>query len=52
RVINSLGKISIKSFDAREYQKHLLEKEGVVIRDNYKIDLKEFLWDIESIEHL
>ena len=42
----------MKSFDDREYQKHLLEKEGVVIRDNYKIDLKEFLWDIESIEHL
>ncbi len=52
RVINSLGKISMKSFDEREYQKCLLEKEGVVIRDNYKIDLKEYLWEIESIEHL
>ena len=52
RVINSLGKISMKSFDAREHQKHLLEKEGVVIRDNYKIDLKKFLWEIDSIEYL
>ncbi len=52
RVINSQGKISMKSFDDREYQKHLLEKEGVVIRDNYKIDLKIFLWEIDSIEHL
>ena len=52
RVINSLGKISMKSFDDREYQKHLLEKEGVVFRDNYKIDLKKFLWEIDSIEHL
>ncbi|MBA7681120.1 DNA base-flipping protein [subsurface metagenome] len=52
RVINSLGKISMKSFDDREYQKHLLEKEGVMFRDNYKIDLKQFLWEINSIEHL
>jgi len=52
RVINSLGKISMKSFDDREYQKQLLEKEGVVFRDNYKIDLKKFLWEIDSIEHL
>ena len=52
RVINSLGKISMKSFDDREYQKHLLEKEGVVFRDNYKIDLKEYLWEIDSFEHL
>jgi len=42
----------MKSFDDREYQKHLLEKEGVVFRDNYKIDLKKFLWEIDSIEHL
>jgi len=42
----------MKSFDDREYQKCLLEKEGVVFRDNYKIDLKEYLWEIESIEHL
>ena len=52
RVINSLGKISMKSFDDREYQKRLLEKEGVVFRDSYKIDLKKFLWEIDSIEHL
>ena len=52
RVINSQGKISMKSFDDRNYQKHLLEKEGVVFRDNYKIDLKKFLWEIDSIEHL
>ena len=52
RVINSLGKISMKSFEDREYQKRLLEKEGVVFRDNYKINLKKFLWEIDSIEHL
>ena len=52
RVINSLGKITMKSFDDREYQKHLLEKEGVVFRDDYKIDLKVYLWVIDSIEHL
>ncbi len=52
RVINSLGKISMKTFDDREYQKRLLEKEGVVFKDNYKIDLKKFLWEIDSIEHL
>jgi len=42
----------MKSFDDREYQKRLLEKEGVVFRDNYKIDLNRFLWEIDSIEHL
>ncbi len=52
RVINSLGKISMKSLDDREYQKRLLEKEGVAFRDNYKIDLKKFLWEIDSIEYL
>ena len=52
RVINSQGKISLKSFDDREYQKNLLEKEGVVFRDNYKIDLKKFLWEIDSISDL
>ena len=52
RVINSLGKISMKSLDDREHQKHLLEKEGVVFRDSYKIDLKEYLWEIDSIEYL
>ena len=52
RVINSLGKISMKSFDDREHQNHLLKKEGVLFRDNYKIDLKEYLWEIDSIEYL
>ena len=43
RVINSQGKISLKSGDGFEIQKAMLENEGIqVVLD--KIDLKNYQW--------
>jgi len=50
RVINSQGKIVLKSQDGKDYQKILLEKEGVKFVENIKVDLKKYLWKIDSIE--
>ncbi|MHA1240718.1 MAG: MGMT family protein [Promethearchaeota archaeon] len=52
RVINSLGKIALKSQDGQDYQKILLEKEGVEINSTNKIDLKKYLWEIKSLKNL
>ena len=52
RVINSLGKIALKTQDGQDYQKILLEKEGVEIGSTNKIDLKKYLWEIKSLENL
>ncbi|TKJ18102.1 MAG: DNA methyltransferase [Promethearchaeota archaeon Loki_b32] len=50
RVINSKGIIALKSIEDREYQKNLLEQEGITFSDEFKLDLKKYLWNIESIE--
>ncbi len=52
RVINSKGKIALKSEDGKDYQKILLEKEGIKFVDNNKVDLKKYLWDIDSIVNI
>jgi methylated-DNA-protein-cysteine methyltransferase-like protein len=44
RVINSMGKISLKPGYGYEIQKTLLLKEGVKFDSNDRIDLKRFLW--------
>ena len=44
RVISSKGIISMKSFDDREYQKILLEQEGILVKDGFKVDLQKYLW--------
>ena len=49
RVINSQGKIALKSSDGKDYQRLLLEKEGIEFTENNKIDLKKHLWGIDSI---
>jgi methylated-DNA-protein-cysteine methyltransferase-like protein len=49
RVINSQGKIVLKSEDGKDFQKILLEKEGVEFLDKNKIDLKKYLWEIDSL---
>ncbi|MFX1417698.1 MAG: MGMT family protein [Promethearchaeota archaeon] len=48
RVISSKGIISMKSVDDCEYQKLLLEHEGIKVEDGFKIDLKEYLWKGET----
>ncbi len=52
RVINSQGKIALKSQDGKEYQKILLEKEGIEFVESDKVDLKKCLWEIESIVNI
>lgn len=44
RVINSRGSISLKPGTGYEVQKTLLQKEGIIFKDDDSIDLKRFLW--------
>ena len=44
RVINSKGIIAMKSVDGKNTQKELLEKEGIEFISDFKVNLKEFLW--------
>ena len=44
RVINSKGSISLKPGTGYEVQKALLQKEGIVFKEDGSIDLKRFLW--------
>lgn len=52
RVISSNGKISLKSFEDRQYQKNLLEQEEIKVLDGFKVNLEKYLWKINSIENL
>ena len=52
RVINSKGEIALKSQDGKDYQKILLEKEGIEFTENNKIDFKKYLWEIDSIGNI
>ena len=52
RVVNSKGMIALKSIEHKQYQKKLLELEGVEVDDGFKIDLNKFLWDLDSVELL
>jgi len=44
RVINSQGKISMRSGDGFEMQKAILESESIIVSDDI-IDLKVFQWN-------
>jgi methylated-DNA-protein-cysteine methyltransferase-like protein len=44
RVINRMGKISLKPYGGYEIQKQLLLEEGVAFDDKDTIDLNRFLW--------
>ncbi|HDZ19100.1 MAG TPA: MGMT family protein [archaeon] len=52
RVINSRGIIALKSSEDKEYQKNLLEQEGIIVSDEFKINLKDYLWKIDSIKNI
>ena len=46
RVLNSKGRISIKNRRySAERQAELLRREGVVVSDDLKVDLEEYLWE-------
>ena len=44
RVVNRMGKISLKPYGGYEIQKQLLLEEGVVFDEKDTIDLNCFLW--------
>lgn len=44
RVINRMGKISLRQFSGHEEQRQLLEQEGVCFDDNGRVDLDSYLW--------
>lgn len=47
RVVNNQGVISIKGnwFISKETQKQLLEKEGIVVSNDYKLDIKKYRYN-------
>ena len=50
RVINAAGRIS-NEYNA-ELQRQMLETEGVVFDERGYVDLKQFLWDITTIDDI
>jgi len=42
----------LKSSEDKEYQKNLLEQEGIIVSDEFKINLKDYLWKIDSIKNI
>lgn len=44
RVINSQGKISLRSGTGKQRQRELLEEEGVVFDERERVNLKKYLW--------
>jgi methylated-DNA-protein-cysteine methyltransferase related protein len=44
RVISSKGIISLKLPENKDYQKLLLEREGIKVSDDHKVDLTKYLW--------
>jgi len=42
----------LKSEDGKDYQKILLEKEGIEFVERNKVDLKKFIWEIDSIRKI
>ncbi len=45
RVVNRNGKISLKRKSGYEFQKKLLQEEGIIFEKNEKIDFNVFLWE-------
>ena len=44
RVINAQGKISTRRHGGENYQRQLLEDEGVIFDERQRVDLKRFGW--------
>ena len=36
----------------KEYQRILLEQEGIIFEKNYRLNLKKYIWDIKSIAEI
>ncbi|THB75310.1 MAG: MGMT family protein [Desulfobacteraceae bacterium] len=52
RVINGQGKISLPPAGGYEIQKKRLESEGVEFGRSNRVDLKQVLWDISSLDDI
>jgi methylated-DNA-protein-cysteine methyltransferase-like protein len=52
RVISSNGKISLKSIEDKQFQKNLLEQEGIKVLDGFKVDLEKYSWKINSTSNI
>jgi methylated-DNA-protein-cysteine methyltransferase-like protein len=52
RVISSNGNLSMKSIEDKQHHKKLLELEEISFLDNFKVDLKKSLWDIDSLDKI
>ena len=55
RVINNAGRISTKCLEhTANHQQKLLEKEGVIVKKNLKIDIEKYRWrpDIKTLKKL
>ena len=50
RVISSKGMITLKSIEDKNRQKILLEREGIRITDDFKVDLKRYIWEKEKYD--
>ena len=49
RVVNASGRVSPRARPgADDYQRHLLEAEGVVFDDRGRVRLREFRWDPDA----
>jgi methylated-DNA-protein-cysteine methyltransferase-like protein len=48
RVINAKGEIALSLYNGAEEQKALLEAEGVLCSEEFKVDLKKYGWKAES----
>jgi alkylated DNA nucleotide flippase Atl1 len=42
----------LKAEDGKEFQRILLEKEGVEIIGENRVDLKKYLWEIDSLSNI
>lgn len=40
------------SIEDKQYHKKLLELEGIEFVNDFKIDLKKYLWDVNSIKDI
>lgn len=51
RVVNRLGRISLKPSQGYEIQRQLLQEEGIVFGGDDTIDFDLFLWDRNELTH-
>ncbi|MFW9784049.1 MAG: hypothetical protein ACFFFB_17320 [Candidatus Heimdallarchaeota archaeon] len=42
----------MKSDEDKQYHKKLLELEGIKFLDEFKVDVKKYLWNINSIKSI